>query len=67
VTFYFDARLPASQAYLDPVREILRQAFAAVGYPAVEAREMAGAIEAVVARDLPSHARGELHVRIDRR
>jgi hypothetical protein len=66
VTFYFDARLPASQAYLEPLRELLRQAFAAVGYPGLEASEMAGAIEAVVARDLPSHARGELHVRIDR-
>jgi hypothetical protein len=67
VTFYFDARLPASQAYLEPLREILRQAFAAVGYPALEASEMAGAIESVVARDLPSsHARGELPVRLDR-
>ena len=68
MTFYFDARLPASQAYLEPLREILRQAFAAVGYPPLEASEMAGAIEMVVARDLPAgHGRGELHVRIDRR
>ena len=67
MTFYFDARLPASQAYLEPLREILRQAFATVGYPALEASEMAGAIEAVVARDLPAgHGRGELHVCIHR-
>ena len=68
MTFYFDARLPASNAYLEPLREILRQAFAAVGYPALEASDMAGAIESVVARDLPpaSHARGELHLRLDR-
>ena len=67
VTFYFDARLPASESYLEPLREILRQAFAAIGYPALEASEMAGAIEAVIARDLPSgHARGEVHLRLAR-
>jgi hypothetical protein len=67
VPFYFDARLPASQAYLEPLREILRQAFAAVGFPAREAGEMAGAIESVVARNLPAtHPRGELHLRLDR-
>lgn len=67
VTFYFDARLPASPGYLEPLREMLRQAFAAIGYPAIESSEMAGAIEAVVARDLPAtHGRGEVHVRMTR-
>ena len=66
MTFYFDARLPASQTYLEPLREMLRQAFAAIGYPALESSEMAGAIEAVIARDLPSHARGEVHLRFTR-
>jgi hypothetical protein len=66
VTFYFDARLPVSPIYLEPLREILRQAFANAGYPAIEASEMAGAIEAVVARNLPhGHGRGEVHVRLD--
>ena len=67
VTFYFDARLPASQTFLEPVREMLRQAFAAVGYPALESSEMAGAIEALIARDLPAgHGRGEVHLRFTR-
>ena len=67
VTFYFDARLPATESYLEPLREMLRQAFAVIGYPALEASEMAGAIEAVIARDLPSaHARGEVHLRLTR-
>jgi len=67
VTFYFDARLPASESYLEPLREMLRQAFAAMDYPALEASEMAGAIEAVIARDLPlAHGRGEVHLRLTR-
>jgi hypothetical protein len=67
VTFYFDARLPATESYLEPLREMLRQAFAVIGYPALEASEMAGAIESVIARDLPSaHARGEVHLRLTR-
>jgi hypothetical protein len=67
VTFYFDARLPASTSYLEPMREMMRQAFAAVGYPALESSEMAGAIEAVIARNLPAgHGRGEVHLRFTR-
>ncbi len=60
MTFHFDASLPAHRAFLDPLREILRQAFAYVGYPAIEASEMAGAIEALVAQGLPAeHGRGD--------
>ena len=54
MTFHFEASLPAHRAFLDPLREILRQAFAYVGYPAIEASEMAGAIEALVAQGLPA-------------
>ena len=50
MTFHFEASLPAHRAFLDPLRELLRQAFAYVGYPAIEASEMAGAIEALVAQ-----------------
>ena len=32
MTFHFDASLPAHRAFLDPLREILRQAYAYVGY-----------------------------------
>ena len=67
MTFHFDASLPASRAFLDPLREILRRAFAYVGYPAIEASEMAGAIEALVAQGLPAEqGRGMLRLRIER-
>ena len=67
MTFHFEASLPASRAFLDPMREILRQAFAYVGYPPIEASEMAGAIELEVAGGMPAHAgRGQLHVRLER-
>jgi hypothetical protein len=67
MTFHFEASLPAHRAFLDPMRELLRQAFAYVGYPAIEASEMAGAIEALVARGLPGdHGRGALRLRIER-
>ena len=57
MTFHFEASLPAHRAFLDPMRELLRQAFAYVGYPAIEASEMAGAIEALVAQGLASRPR----------
>jgi hypothetical protein len=67
VTFHFDASLPAHRGFLEPLREILRQAFAYVGYPALEASEMAGAIESLVAQGLPAEpARGQLRVRFER-
>jgi hypothetical protein len=67
VTFHFDASLPAHRGFLEPLREILRQAFAYVGYPAIEASEMAGAIEALVAEGLPADsARGHMRVRLER-
>ena len=67
MTFHFEADLPASRAFLDPLREILRQAFAYVGYPPIEASEMAGAIEQEVGEGLSaSPGRGHLHVRIER-
>ena len=67
MTFHFDASLPAHRAFLDPLREILRQAFAYVGYPAIEASEMAGAVEALVAQGLPAEpGRGTLRVRVER-
>ncbi len=67
MTFYFDASLPATRAFLEPLREILRQAFAYVGYPPIEASEMAGDIEAGVAAGLPAHpGRTLMHVRIER-
>jgi len=67
MTFLFDASLPAQRAFLDPLREILRQAFAYVGYPAIEASEMAGAVEVLVAQGLPAeHGRGALRHRIER-
>jgi len=67
MTFHFDASLPAHRAFLDPLREILRQAYAYVGYPAIEASEMAGAVEALVAQGLPAEpGRGTLRVRVER-
>jgi hypothetical protein len=67
MTFHFEASMPAHRAFLDPMRELLRQAFAYVGYPSIEASEMAGAIEALVARGLPGdHGRGALRLRIER-
>jgi hypothetical protein len=67
VTFYFDASLPATRAFLEPLREILRQAFAYIGYPPIEASEMAGAIETEVAEGLPTHGgRAQMHVRMER-
>ena len=67
MTFHFDASLPASRAFLEPLREILRQAFAYVGYPPIEASEMAGAIELEVGEGLPIvPGRGHLHVRLER-
>jgi hypothetical protein len=67
VTFYFDASLPATQVFLEPLREILRQAFAYVGYPPIEASEMAGAIEAEVADGLPAQpGRAMMRVRMER-
>ena len=65
--FHFEASLPAQRAFLDPLRELLRQAFAYVGYPSIEASEMAGAIETLVAQGLPAdHGRGALRLRIER-
>jgi hypothetical protein len=67
MTFHFEASMPAHRAFLDPMRELLRQAFAYVGYHSIEASEMAGAIEALVARGLPGdHGRGALRLRIER-
>ena len=34
--FHFEASLPAQRAFLDPLRELLRQAFAYVGYPELQ-------------------------------
>lgn len=65
--FHFEASLPAHTGFLEPTREILRQVFACIGYPAVEASEMAGAIEALVARGLPQEpGRGSVRLRIER-
>lgn len=65
--FHFEASLPAHGAFLDPLREMLRQAYAYVGYPAIEASEMAGAIEAMVAQGLPAEpGRGTLRLRMER-
>ncbi len=59
--------MPAHRAFLDPARELLRQAFAYVGFPAIEASEMAGAIEALVSQGLPAEpGRGSLRVRMER-
>ena len=67
MTFHFDASLPANRAFLDPLREILRQAFAYVGYPAIEASEMAGAVEALVGQGMPAEGgRGVLRLRLER-
>lgn len=67
MTFHFEASLPAHKGFLDPLRELLRQAFAFVGYPHIEASEMAGAIEALVAPGLPAEAaRGEIRLRMER-
>lgn len=67
MTFHFEASMPAHRGFLDPLREMLRQAFAFVGYPNIEASEMAGAIEALVAPGLPAAtARGEIRLRMER-
>jgi hypothetical protein len=67
VPFYFDASLPATQAFVEPLRELLRQGFAYAGYQAGEAQQMAGAIETEVAQGLPAQAaRGTLRVRMER-
>lgn len=67
MTFYFDARMPASRAFLEPLREIVRQAYQLAGYPDAEAGTMAGAIETLVGPGLPAdHARGDLHLRLER-
>src|SRR5688500_4472280 len=65
--FHFEASLPAQRAFLDPLRELLRQAFAYVGYPSIESSEMAGAIAALVAQGLRAdNGRGALRLRIER-
>jgi hypothetical protein len=67
MTFHFEATLPAHRGFLDPLREILRQAFAYVGYPAIEASEMAGAVEALVGQGMPAESgRGVLRLRLER-
>ena len=67
VPFYFDASLPATQAFVEPLRELLRQGFAYAGYQDREVQQMAGAIETEVAQGLPERqARGVLRVRMER-
>ncbi len=67
MTFHFEASLPGHRAFLDLLREILRQACVYVGYPAIEASGMAGAVEALVAQGLPAEpGRGTLRLRLER-
>jgi hypothetical protein len=67
VTFHFEASLPAHAAFLEPLKEVVRQAFVYVGYPAGEARDMAQAIERLVAHGLPREGRGgDLRLRLER-
>ncbi len=67
MTFHFEASLPAHAAFLEPLQEVLRQAFIYVGYPAAEARDMAGAIERLVAHGLPREGRGgDVKLRLER-
>jgi hypothetical protein len=58
-TFHFEATLPADEAFLEPLIELVRQAFLYTGTPEAEAGALAQAMLSVVEAGLKVQRRGE--------